>query len=42
VEKGSAALPTASTNTIDDTTPEVIQERFDISHLPVHFATWEE
>jgi len=34
--------PRVSTNTtIDDTTPEVIQERFDISHLSVHLAAWE-
>jgi len=33
--------PRVSTNTIDDSTPEVIQERFDISHLSVHLAAWE-
>lgn len=33
--------PRVSTNTIDDTTPEAIQERFDISHLSVHLAAWE-
>jgi hypothetical protein len=33
--------PLISTSTIDDSTPEVIQERFDISHLSVHLAAWE-
>ena len=34
--------PRDSTTTIEDTiTPEVIQERFDISHLSVHLAAWE-
>ncbi len=33
--------PLFSTNTIDESTPEVIQERFDISHLSVHLAAWE-
>eukprot|EP00978_Attheya_sp_CCMP212_P006815 scaffold15872_cov36-Attheya_sp.AAC.3 len=33
--------PRVSTNTSDDATPEVIQERFDISHLLVHLANWE-
>jgi len=34
--------PPFSTNTIDEFTAEVIQERFDISHLSVNLASWEE
>ena len=33
--------PQVSMNTIDDSTPEVIQERFDISHLSEHLTIWE-
>mmetsp|Transcript_10293 Transcript_10293/g.22648 ORF Transcript_10293/g.22648 Transcript_10293/m.22648 type:complete len:134 (+) Transcript_10293:1403-1804(+) len=33
--------PRVSTNTIDDSTPELIQERFDISHLSEHLTAWE-
>lgn len=33
--------PQVSMNTIDVSTPEVIQERFDISHLSEHLTIWE-